>query len=203
MGDGKTHSVFKRANVSEDVGENAIKELCDRGIIRVEKSKKRFTSWSENKLFFTSPFIRFWFAFVSPLFKGIKEGNFEEVKKRFENRESEFVNLTFIELSHELLKSTFEDDKITEISSYWDRDTQLDVYATSASKKTIIGSCKYTNSKVKKSELTKLKEQCEKANIQADLFVIVSKKGFSSELKSLKSENLKLFTIKNFKKLVE
>ena len=62
---------------------------------------------------------------------------------------------------------------------------------------------KYTNAKIKKNELTKLQEKCEAANIKADIFVIFSKAGFSSELKSLKGEGLKLFTVKNFKKLLE
>lgn len=208
MGDGKTHSSFKRAKVDDEVGGNAVAELCERGILRVEKPKKIFTSWAENekidnKLFFTTPFMRFWFAFVSPLFKGIRDGDFKEALSRFSNRESEFVNLTFIELSHELLKLTFTEDKITEISSFWDKNIELDIYAKTASGKTIVGSCKYTNSKIKKSELTRLQESCEKAGINPDIFVIVSKSGFSNELKALKGENLKLISLKNFKKLVE
>ncbi|QSZ40765.1 hypothetical protein GJV85_01070 [Sulfurimonas aquatica] len=208
MGDGKTHSTFKRAKIDEEAGLNAVEELVQRGIIRVEKSKKVFTSWSENekidnKLFFTTPFLRFWFAFVSPLFKGIRDGNYDEIIKRFANREAEFVNLTYIELSHELLKLTFVDDKIKEISSYWDREIELDIYATTTSGKIVVGSCKYTNAKVKKSELKRLEELCEKAGIKADVFVIVSKNGFSNELKTLKGENLKLLSLKNFKKLAE
>ncbi len=194
-GDGRTHSTFKKAKVDDEAGGNAVEELVSRGIIRVGKT--------DDKLFFNSPFIRFWFAFVSPLFKGVRDGNYEEVKNRFQNRQIEFVQLTFIELSHELLKQNFQDDKIVEIGTYWDRDIELDIYAKTASGKTIVGSCKYTNSKIKKSELTKLKESCSKSKIKADIFVIFSKKGFSSELKSLKSETLKLFTIKNFKSLVE
>lgn len=208
MGDGKTHSSFKRAKVDEDVGSRAVEELVERGVIRSEKSKKVFTSWGEaekidNKLFFTTPFLRFWFAFVSPLFKGIRDGDYSEVIKRFENRQSEFTNLTFVELSHELIKLSFIDDEIKEISTYWDRDAELDIYATTKSGKTVVGLCKYTNAKVKKSELTRLKELCEKAEIKADVFVLVAKNGFSNELKELKGENLKLLTLKNFKKLVE
>jgi len=147
--------------------------------------------------------LRFWFAFVSPLFKGIRDGDYKEIEKKFLNRQAEFVNLTFIELSHELLKQNFQNDKIVEISSYWDRNIELDIYAKTLSGKTVVGSCKYTNAKVKKSELSQLKESCVKANINADIFVIVAKKGYSSELKSQKSENLKLFTLKNFKTLSE
>ncbi len=210
MGDGKTHTAYKRANTSKEVGDKAIEELCDLGIIRLEKSKKVFTSWAEedgekvsNKLYFTSPFLRFWFAFISPLFKGIKEGDYKEVRERFLNRESEFVNLTFEQLSQELLKLSFVDDEIVECSSYWDNDIELELYAKTKSGKIIAGTCKYTNSKVKKSELTKLQERCERAKIKADIFVIVSKRGFSSELKALKGENLKLYTVKNLKKLVD
>ena len=208
QGDGKPHTAFKRANVSKEVGENALDEIIDTGIIRLEKSKKIFTSWAENeavsnKLYFTSPFLRFWFAFVSPIFKGVRDGDYKEIREAFTNRESEFVQLTFTQLAFEVLKSTFIEDPIVEISSYWDNDVEIDIFATTASGKIIAGTTKYTNAKVKKSELTKLQESCEKASMKADIFVIFSKRGFSNELKSLKGENLKLLTVKNFKKLVE
>lgn len=155
MGDGKTHTAFKRANVSKDVGQKAVDELCETKIIKLQKSKKIFTNWGEdesvsNKLFFVSPFLRFWFAFVSPIFKGIRDGDYKEIREKFANRENEFVNLTFTELSHELLKLEFKDDPIKEISTYWDNDSELDIYAKTKSGKTIVGSSKYTNSKIKK-----------------------------------------------------
>ena len=208
MGDGKTHTAFRRANVAKDVGEKAIEELCGTGIIRLQPSRKIFTSWSEDekvsdKLYFSSPFMRFWFAFISPLFKGIKKGDYKEIRERFANRKSEFINLTFEQLSHEFLTLSFKDDPIVEIGSYWDNSVEIDIYAKTKSGKIIVGTCKYTNAKIKKSKLTKLQENCQKANIEPDIFVIFSKRGFSSELKTLKGENLKLFTVKNFKKLVE
>jgi len=207
MGDGKTHTAFKRANTSKDVGQNAIDELCDTGIIRLQKGSKHFTSWEKdesvsNKLFFTSPFLRFWFAFVSPIFKGIRDGDYKELTQRFENRESEFMQLTFVELSHELVKLHFIDDPIVEIGTYWDNDIEIDIFAKTESGKTVIGTCKYTNAKLKKNSLTLLQESAKKANIEADITILISKKGFSNELKSLKGENLKLFNIKSFKNLV-
>ena len=57
--------------------------------------------------------------------------------------------------------------------------------------------------KVKITELSKLKEQCAKAEFGPDLFVIFSKSGFTSELKALKGDDLKLYTIKSMKALVE
>ncbi len=208
MGDGKTHTAFKRANISQEVGLNAVDELCDTGIIKLQKGSKHFTSWAENesvsnKLFFTSPFLRFWFAFISPIFKGIRDGDYKELRERFINRQSEFLQLPFVELSHELLKLSFKDDKIVDIGTYWDNKIELDIYAKTESGKIVVGMCKYTNTKLKKSELTKLQNLCKGSNINADIFVLVSKSGYSNELKSLKGENLKLYTIKNFKALVE
>ena len=205
MGDGKTHSSYKRAKLDKEVGDKAVQELVERGIIYVEKPKKEFTSWAENeqldnKLYFTTPFLRFWFAFVSPLFKGIRDKDYTEVKKRWKNREMEFSNLIFTQLSHALIQESFKkEDKIEKISDYWDKKIELEIYAKSASGKTIVGSTKYTNAKVKKSELGRLKELCEKAGIEADIFIIVAKKGFSSELKALKGDSIKLYTLKNFK----
>ena len=79
----------------------------------------------------------------------------------------------------------------------------IDIIAKTESGKIIVGSSKYTNSKVKKTELTRLKEVCEKLGIKADIFVLFSKKGFTSELKSLKGADLKLFTPRNFNQLIE
>ena len=207
MGDGKVHTTFKRANISPDVGMNAIDELCDVGIIKLQKGNKNFTSWKEhetvdNKLFFTSPFLRFWFAFVSPIFKGIRDGDYKEIRQRFENRQNEFIQLPFVELSHELIKQNFQDDPIVEIGTYWDNDIELDILAKTKSGKTIVGSCKYTNTKIKKSELTRLKERCKDAKIEADIFVLISKSAYSSTLKSMKNESLKLYTVKSFKSII-
>ena len=181
------------------MGEKAVETLRERGILRQKRCKG-----ADDKLFFTTPFLRFWFAFVSPIFKGIRDGNYTEVKERWERHANEFTNLTFKELSQELLRETFKEDSIMEMSEYWKNDgLEIDIYGLTKSKKRVVGLCKYNNAKVKKSELSRLQELCAKANIKANIFVLVAKKGFSSELKSLKGENLKLYTLKNFKALVE
>jgi hypothetical protein len=206
MGDGRVHSALKRARISRNEGENAIDTLCGKNIIKTEfplESPPDSDEKIDEKLNFNTPFMRFWFAFVSPYFKTIKEGDFKEAKEQFNNRKSEFYELTFKKLSMELMKKSFKDDPIVEIGSYWDRNTQIDILAKTASGKIIAGICKYSNSKAKKSELTRLKEQCDAAELTPDISVIISKGGFSNELKALKGEDVKLFALKNFKTLVE
>ena len=48
-----------------------------------------------------------------------------------------------------------------------------------------------------------IQNSIKEADINADIFIIIAKKGFSSELKSLKGESLKLYTLKNFKELLQ
>lgn len=198
LGDGKLHSVYKRSSVSDQVGDNAVEDLVEKGIIKVTKVKG-----SDDRLYFSTPFLRFWFAFVSPLFKGIRDGDYKEVQERWENKKNEFFQEAFVRLSHELLRKTLKEKQIMKISQYYDETNNFEIYANTKDKKIILGSVKYTNNKVKKSELTKLQTQAQKAEFDVDTFVIISKKGFSSELKSQKGEKLKLFTLKNFKSLVE
>lgn len=206
MGDGRVHSALKRARISRNEGENAIDTLCSKNIIKTEfplESPPDSDEKIDEKLNFSTPFMRFWFAFISPYFKSIKEGDFKEAKESFANRKSEFYELTFKKLSMEVMKKSFKDDPIVEIGSYWDRNTQIDILAKTKSGKIVAGVCKYSNQKAKKSELTKLREQCEAAELTPDISVIISKGGFSNELKALKGEDMKLFAIKNFKILIE
>lgn len=205
-GDGRVHSALKRARVSRAEGENAIDELCSKKLLWREFSLESPPDSDEKvdeKLNFATPFMRFWFAFVSPYFKGIKEGDFKEATQSFANRKSDFYELTFKKLSHELIKKSFKEEKIVEIGSYWDRLNQIDILAKTKSGKIVAGICKYSNQKAKKIELTKLHEQCRLAELTPDIYIVVSKSGFSNELKALKGEDVKLFALKNFKTLIE
>ena len=174
LGDRRTHSAFKRARVSEKAGAAAIEYLCQTGIIELELSREnplekeyptqKFKKKIEkhqisDKLAFTTPFMRFWFSFVSPLYKGIEKGEYDEVKRRFRDREQSCSSLIFEQLSIELLKKEYENDPIVEAGSYWDRQVEIDILAKTASGKIVVGECKYTNTKINKSELPKLKEK--------------------------------------------
>ena len=207
LGDRRTNSAFRRANVEFDEGIALVDELCKLNILKLEKSLQSMSNLEDQytvseKLLFNIPFVRFWFAFISPIFKGIRDGNYEEFEKLFQNRKAEFTETIFEQLSHELVKFNLKDDSIYSIGRYWDDDIDIDLLCTTKKGVAIAGSCKYTNSKVKKSELNNLKQKCKDAKINVDTFMLFSKSGFSSELKSQKGENLKLFTVKSLKSLI-
>jgi hypothetical protein len=203
LGDRRTNSTFKKVKISFEEGIDIVDELCDLKIIKLEKSLQKLSNLDDKytvseKLLFNSPFLRFWLACISPIFKGIRDGNYEEMFKIFENRKTQFVELVFEQLSHEFMKLSIKDDTIVKLGRYWDDDIDINLLIETKKGKIIAGSSKYTNSKIKKNELSNLKANCQKVKIDVDMFVLFSKKGYSNELKALKGDNLKLFTIKNF-----
>ncbi len=216
-GDRRTHSAFKRAHISEHSGEEALNYLCRTGIIIRESSREKELTRDypsqklkkeierhkiSDKFAFSSPFLRFWFAFVVVLQRSIELGDYAQFKARFSQHRQGFNSLTFEQLSIELLKNISEEDPIVEIGSYWDRVVEIDIYAKTASGKFIAGECKYTNTKINHSEFTRLKEKCELADLKIDTFVLFSKRGFSNELLAHKEEDLKLYTLNAFTALL-
>lgn len=205
-GDRRMHSALKRARISRNDGEYAMENLFERALLEAEYSLESPPNEEERvdkKLNFHKPFMRFWFSFISPYFKSIKDGDYKEAQETFANREQEFSELVFTKLAMEVVKKSIKDDPIKEIGSYWDRNTQIDILAKTKSGKILAGICKNSNSKAKKTDLTKLKEQCEKAELTPDICVIISKSGFSNELKNEKGAELRLLSLKNFTSLVE
>lgn len=206
-GDRRTHSSFKRAHVSDEEGMKCVENLCEKGIIETESSlhflaNQRGDSKISKKILFTTPFLRFWFAFVSPIYKGIKDGDFKEFKELYQSRHAEFSDFIFEELAMEYLRDSLVDDPAIKLGKYWDDKIEIDVLVKTKSGKIIAGMCKNSNSKMKKTVLSKLKEDCQTIGLKVDTFVLFGKSGFSSELKSQKSETLRLYTVKSFKLLI-
>jgi hypothetical protein len=208
QGDRREHSAFKKAQIARIKGEEAIDFLVAKEILITDKSVEKPLTDHEKvsaKVLFTQPFMRFWFALVSPNYKGIKAGNYDEFYQRWNEMRPEFTNLVYQQLFLELIKKihnkTF-DDKIISIGSYWDTKVEIDLLAKTKSGKLIAGTCKFSKAKAKKSEITKLKEKCNQAKLDIETYVIFSKNKFSTEFKKEKSENLHLFSLNSIGNLL-
>ena len=207
-GDRREHSAFKKARVTVSEGENSIDFLIDSNILTEEKSIERPLDNPEQvsiKLNFNQPFMRFWFATVSPYYKGIKDGDFSESKKYWKQIKSEFTNLIYQQLFMEFFKQSYNNsnsDKIIKIGSYWDTKVNIDLLAKTKSGKFIAGVYKFSKNKANKSELTKLKEKCKVAELDIEGYVIFSKSKFSTELKKEKGNSLLLFSTKSLNSLL-
>ena len=205
-GDGREHTAFKRANISRSEGEESIDFLVENNLLIRESSQAQPVNEREvvsDKYSFSLPFLRFWFSSISPYYKGIREGDYSEMKKQFENRKSHFSELTYTQLLRALVIKNFSEDGIEKMGAYWDKSTEIELLAKTRSSKIIAGSCKFSKAKAKKSELNRLKELCVKAELEPDILLLFSKNGFSNELKKEKSATLKLYTLKNLKVLMD
>jgi hypothetical protein len=203
-GDRREYSAFKKANVKREEGEEAIDWLIKSDLLFFDRSVEKPVNEKDgisDKLLFVQPFMRFWFSSVSPYYKGIKEGDYREMKARWSQTKAGFSTLIYDQLVMELIKQQFkeefEGDAIISIGSYYDKNVQIDILAKRKSGKMLAGACKYAKSKATKSEFTKLKEKCVQAELDVDTFVLFSKNKFSSELKKEKGENLRLFSLRN------
>jgi len=202
-GDRREHSAFKKAQTTKELGEESVDFMIKEGLlskdISVEKPLKDHDKVSI-KLNFNQPFMRFWFAVISPYYKGIKAGEYTEVKERWTQMRGEFTNLIYQQLFMELVKKSYNEsneDKIMKIGSYWDTKVEIDLLAKTKSGKFIAGACKFSKAKANKSELSKLKEKCQQAELDIESFVLFSKNKFSTELKKEKGETLQLFSLKS------
>jgi len=205
-GDRREHSAFKRAGLGRKEGEESAAFLIKHALLVREKSQEEPADENEeisDRLVFLSPFMRFWFSCVSPYYKGIKEGDFTEVKERWENTKQTFFEPVYEALVKELVKQSFKEDPVQKVGSYWDKNGDIEILGQTKSGKIVAGGCKYSKAKANKSELSKLQEKCARAQLKADIFVIFSKNGFSSEFKKEKGETLRLFALKNLKSLIE
>ena len=214
-GDGRLSNVFRKARVGETLGLSLLEELVELGIVEFEDSRepalkkypnqkleKSLRSYKiEPKIRFKQPFHRFWFGFVEPYHKELILGDSKRFFENFEQHFSRLHSFVFEQLSQELLNVHFKNQLIVN-GNYWDIHSEFDIWATHKDGKHILGECKYTNRRVCKSELSKLKHKAETSGLSVDIFALFSKSGFSNELKNLDEKTLLLFELEDFRKLL-
>jgi len=206
LGNQQEHSAFRKVGITRERGEEAVDFLIDKKILTLQNSieppfdKEEIVS---DKLYFNRPFMRFWFTFISPYYKGIKEGDYREFETIWSNNKERFSNPIYQQLLIELLKLQSGEDKIERIGSYWDKRVEIDILAKYQSGRRMAGACHFAKSKANKKELSKLQQKADEAKLEIDEFVIFSKSKFSSELKKEKSNGVRLLTPKSLSPLIE
>jgi hypothetical protein len=210
IGDRREHSAFKKANVGREEGEELVDFLIKDGFLKFDNSVEKPYDEKDgisDKLLFLTPFMRFWFAVISPHYKSIKAGDFSEVEAKWRGIKPEFSTLIYQQLVLEFIqqhfKSEFEGNAIVSIGSYYDKHVEIDILAKRKSGTLLAGSCKFGKQKMNRSELTRLKENCKKAKLDVEMFILFSKNKFSSELKKEKGEQVRLFSLRNLSGLMD
>ena len=217
-GDRRIFSAFNKAGLNNGNGGAALNFLQDRGLIQMEYSRERHARDKNpnaklkrrdarhrisHKVLFTHPFVRFWYYFIAPQTKNIKNGDFEQVLKNFDDKQNSYTSLVFEELSELLLNYNLRDSQIDSSGSYWDADIEIDILTITNKQKIYVGECKWKNHKVNKKEINKLKEKCEKLHLVPTQILFFSKRGFSKELMQMRGKELALFSSEDFEALVK
>ncbi len=215
VGDRKSHSIYKN-DITQPRGKELYKFLFEKQIINKEYSrekrpprvpgqslKKELRRYkAEDKILFCDNFTRFWFTFINPNRDKIEKGELFEVLKLIKEELDKFISFTFETLSNELIKKSFQKEKITQAGSYWNKEIELDLLAKTRSGALIAGECKWKNQRISKNILNKLQKKCELANFRVDYFALFSKSGFSNELLKMKNDALLLYELKDFGVLI-
>jgi hypothetical protein len=217
VGDRRIFSAFNRAGLNNANGGAALNFLQEKGLIQIEYSREKSKKSNpheklkredarqriSHKVLFTQPFVRFWFYFIVPHKKDIKNHNFENLIKDFELRHNSYTSLVFEELSELLLNYNLRDAQILSSGSYWDAKIEIDILTITHNGKVYVAECKWTNHKLNTKELNKLLEKCKKLDIQPTQIVLFSKRGFSKKLMHAQGKDLALYSCEEFKVLLK
>jgi len=172
----------------------------------VEKPLKSSDGKSD-RVFFELPFMRFWFATISPYYKSISEGDFSEFEQKWHKLRDNFSILLSNQLVLELVKQSvaekFADDLIVSIGSYYDKHVQIEILAIRKSGKMLAGECKYSKEVAKINMINSLKEKCQKSELNIADYVLFSKNGFSSEVEEMKDTDITLLSHDHLSSLLD
>jgi len=203
-------AVFKKGRVGRDKGEEAMDYLEMKSLLKFDTSIEKPLKSSDGKsdrVLFELPFMRFWFAVVSPYYKNISTGDFSEFEEKLGQLRGNFSILLSNLLVRELVKQSFiekfSNDPIVSIGSYYDKYTHIEILAKRKSGKMLAGACKYAKEPAKINMFNTLKEKGQKAELDVSDYVLFSKNGFSSEVEQIKDADLTLLSQSHLASLLD
>jgi len=210
LGVNHENDVFKKSKVGRDKGEEAIDYLESKSLIKfdlsVEKPLKEGGGKSD-RILFDLPFMRFWFAMISPNYQSIMEGDYDEFAQKWHKTRDNFSillsNLLLRDLVKETLNAKNKNDPIVKIGSYYDKKLEIDILAKRKSGAMIAVACKYSNEPAKSNMMHTLIEKCTKAELEISDYVLFSKNGFTPEVEALKEKEVVLLSGKNLSSLLD
>lgn len=209
LGVNHENDVFKKAKVGRDKGEEAIDYLVSKSLIKFDLSVEKplhDDSGKSDRILFDLPFMRFWFAMISPNYLGIVEGDYDEFAQKWHKVRDNFSillsNLLILELVKERCNAKQPKDPIVKIGSYYDKKVEIDILAMRKSGTMIAGACKYSKDFAKTNMMDTLIQKCDKAELEIKDYILFSKNGFSPEVEALRGKEVMLFTYKELSSLL-
>ena len=208
----KHYSIYK--DVSQSRGREIYKILYDLNIIKKEYTrekplprdrgplKKEFRGYKrEDKIRFSKEYYRFWYTFIYPHIDDLEKNEYNHTLADISENLDYFISSYFEELSNTLIEDIYQ-GQVKELGGYWDKNVEIDLLVKLKDGRQITGECKWTNHKISKNILNKLKKVTQKAQIRADYYALFSKNGFSKELEKGEDKQVLLYDLNAFKRLL-
>ena len=201
LGVNHENDVLKKAKVGKDKGEEAIDYLVSKSLIKFDLSVEKPLNdggGKSDRILFDLPFMRFWFAMVSPNYQSIEEGNYDEFAQKWHKARENFSillnNLLLLELVKETFNAKSEKDPIVKIGSYYDKKVEIDILAVRKSGAMVAAACKYSKEPAKSNMMQTLIEKCTKVELEIGDYVLFSKNGFTPEVEALREKDVVLLS---------
>ncbi len=210
LGTEHEHDAFSKARIGKDRGEEAVDYLVKKSLLRFDLSTEKplgESDWKSDRLLFSLPFMRFWFATVSPHYRSIAEGNFDEWRQKWAQQKENFAILLSNLLVRDLVKQSFgarvTNDPIAAIGSYYDKHTHIEILAVTKSGRMLAGACKYSREPAKANMLTTLRQKCQTSQLDIDEYILFSKNGFTTEAAEEKDTTVTLLSGEHLASLLD
>ncbi|HIQ46774.1 MAG TPA: ATPase [Sulfurovum sp.] len=210
LGVNHENDVFKKAKVGRDKGEEAIDYLVSKSLIKFDLSVEeplKEEGGKSDRILFDLPFMRFWFAMVSPNYQSISQKNYDEFRQKWQKQRDNFSilwsNILLLDLVQESFNEKCKEDPIVKIGSYYDKKTEIAILTKRKSGSMIAGASKYSKDAGKINMMHTLIEKCEKAELDIGDYVLFSKNGFTPEVEALKEKEVTLLTQKDLSVLLD
>jgi len=201
LGVNHENDVLKKAKVGKEKGEEAIDYLVSKSLIKFDLSVEKPLvdgGGKSDRILFDLPFMRFWFAMISPNYQSIVEGDYDEFAEKWHKIRDNFSillnNLLLLELVKETFNAKSKNDPIVKIGSYYDKKIEIDILAKRKSGAMIAASCKYSKEPAKSNMMDTLIQKCTKAELEVTDYALSSKNGFTSEVEALREKEVVLLS---------
>jgi len=210
LGMNHENDVLKKAKVGRDKGEEAIDYLVSKSLIKFDLSVEKPLNeggGKSDRVLFDLPFMRFWFAMISPNYQSVSHGDYDEFAQKWHKVRDNFPillsNLLLLELVKETVNTKYEKDPIVKIGSYYDKKVEIDILAVRKSGAMIAAACKYSKEPAKSNMMQTLIEKCTKAELEISDYVLFSKNGFTPEVEALKEKEVILLSQSHLSSLLD
>jgi hypothetical protein len=210
LGVNHENDVLKKAKVGKDKGEEAIDYLVSKSLIKFDLSVEKPLNdggGKSDRVLFDLPFMRFWFAMISPNYQSIVDGNYDEFAQKWHKVRDNFPillsNLLLLELVKETFNAKHEADPIVKIGSYYDKKVEIDILAVRRSGAMVAAACKYSKEPAKSNMMQTLIEKCTKAELEIADYVLFSKNGFTPEVEALREKEVLLLSGEELSSLLD